>query len=107
MDDFGTGYSSIAYLTRLPLALVKLDKSVVQRLEHDAVARELVRSIVDLAHGQDLGVVAEGVETRAQHEWIRSFGCEYSQGFLLARPESRDDSCKRVAARPPENPAPM
>ncbi|WP_348767532.1 sensor domain-containing phosphodiesterase [uncultured Salinisphaera sp.] len=107
MDDFGTGYSSIAYLTRLPLALVKLDKSVVQRLEHDAVARELVRSIVDLAHGQDLGVVAEGVETRAQHEWIRSFGCEYSQGFLLARPESRDDSCKRVAAQPPENPAPM
>ncbi|MES1942190.1 putative diguanylate cyclase/phosphodiesterase (GGDEF and EAL domains) [Salinisphaera sp. T5B8] len=102
MDDFGTGYSSIAYLTRLPLSIVKLDKSVVQRLEHDAVARELVRGIVDLAHGQELGVVAEGVETRAQHEWVRSFGCEYSQGYLLACPESLTLAGQRVANRPAE-----
>ena len=67
MDDFGTGYSSIAYLARLPLSIVKMDKSVAQRLEHDGVARELLRSIVDLAHGQRLQVVAEGVETRAQY----------------------------------------
>lgn len=99
MDDFGTGYSSIAYLTRLPLSIVKLDKSVVQRLEHDAIARELLRGIVELAHGQQLQVVAEGVETRAQHEWTRSFGCEYTQGFLLARPESGDAARARVRAR--------
>jgi len=107
MDDFGTGYSSIAYLTRLPLSIVKLDKSVIQRLEHDAVARELVRGIVDLAHGQDLDVVAEGVETRVQHEWIRSFGCEYSQGFLLAHPELRSAACQRVVDRPTEQPCPL
>lgn len=98
MDDFGTGYSSIAYLTRLPLSIVKVDKSVVQRLEHDDVARELLRGIVDLAHGQRLQVVAEGVETRAQHEWVKAFGCEYTQGFLLARPETLDRACQRVAA---------
>jgi len=67
INDFGAGYSSIAYLARLPLSIVKMEKSVVQRLEHDGVARELLRGIVDLAHGQRLQVVAEGVETRAQY----------------------------------------
>ncbi|WP_006915213.1 GGDEF domain-containing phosphodiesterase [Salinisphaera shabanensis] len=86
IDDFGSGYSSIAYLTRLPVSIVKLDKRVVQHIEHEGAAHELARGIVALAHGQDLLVVAEGVETQQQWDRIQTMGCEYVQGYLLERP---------------------
>ncbi|MES1952007.1 diguanylate-cyclase [Salinisphaera sp. S4-8] len=96
IDDFGSGYSSIAYLTRLPVALVKLDKRVVQQVDHEGPAYELARGIVALAHGQDLAVVAEGVETQKQWDTIRAMGCEYVQGYLLGRPGPESELCERV-----------
>ncbi|AWN17381.1 sensor domain-containing phosphodiesterase [Salinisphaera sp. LB1] len=87
IDDFGSGYSSIAYLTELPISSVKIDKSVVQQIDRAAQRYRLMQSIVDLAHGQNLPTVAEGVETPAQLQLVTDMRCEYTQGFLLGRPQ--------------------
>src|SRR6185437_14864934 len=86
IDDFGTGYSALSYLQRFELEFLKVDRSFVARLGHDAKARSVVRALVDLAHAHDLVVVAEGVETAGQLEIIRELGCDKAQGFLLGRP---------------------
>lgn len=87
IDDFGSGYSSIAYLTELPISSVKIDKSVVQQIDSAAQRYRLMQSIVELAHGQNLPTVAEGVETRTQLELVTEMHCEYTQGFFLGRPQ--------------------
>ncbi len=86
VDDFGTGYSSLAYLRRLPVAEVKIDKSFVQRMaqSHDDAA--IVKSIVDLGHSLKLKVVAEGVEDEAAWQLLVEMGCDIAQGYLIARP---------------------
>jgi diguanylate cyclase (GGDEF)-like protein len=89
IDDFGTGYSSLAYLKRLPVHGIKIDKSFVQNLAHPAgegTDAVIVRSTIDLARNLDLEVVAEGVESVESYSTLRSFGCDYAQGFLLGRP---------------------
>jgi EAL domain-containing protein (putative c-di-GMP-specific phosphodiesterase class I) len=86
LDDFGTGYSALSYLQRFDLDFLKVDRSFVARVGHDAKARAVVRALVDLAHAHDLFVVAEGVETTEQLEIIRELGCDRAQGFLLGRP---------------------
>lgn len=86
LDDFGTGYSSLAYLQSFPLDFLKVDRSFVQGLGVDLRATALVDSIVHLAHGLGMVVVAEGVETADQLERVRALGCESAQGYLLARP---------------------
>jgi diguanylate cyclase (GGDEF)-like protein/PAS domain S-box-containing protein len=86
IDDFGTGYSSLAYLRRLPVDIVKIDRSFVHGLTDDRAAHDLVRSIVDLAGGMGLDVVAEGVETETQRALLRTMGCGYAQGYLFGRP---------------------
>ncbi|WP_374404649.1 putative bifunctional diguanylate cyclase/phosphodiesterase [Niveibacterium sp.] len=88
LDDFGTGYSSLSYLSRMPIDLVKIDRAFVMRSTEDDNARTIVRSIVALSHALRHKVVAEGVETRAQLTQLRRAGCDYVQGFLLARPMS-------------------
>ncbi|QSI76885.1 MULTISPECIES: putative bifunctional diguanylate cyclase/phosphodiesterase [Niveibacterium] len=88
LDDFGTGYSSLSYLSRMPIDLVKIDRAFVMRSTDDDNARTIVRSIVALSHALRHKVVAEGVETRAQLTQLRRAGCDYVQGFLLARPMS-------------------
>jgi len=88
IDDFGTGYSSLSYLRKLRAGELKIDKSFVLDLETSADARAVVDGIVKLAHAIGLKVVAEGVETEAQHQILRSFGCHELQGFLFARPMS-------------------
>jgi len=88
IDDFGTGYSSLSYLRKLRAGELKIDKSFVLDLETSADARAVVDGIVKLAHALGLKVVAEGVETEAQHQILRSFGCHELQGFLFARPMS-------------------
>jgi diguanylate cyclase (GGDEF)-like protein len=86
IDDFGTGYSSLSYLRKLRAGELKIDRSFVLDLETSADARAVVDGIVKLAQALGLKVVAEGVETEAQHQILRSFGCHELQGFLFARP---------------------
>ncbi len=86
IDDFGTGYSSLSYLRKLPASQLKIDRSFVQDLDKSADARAIIEAVVRLAHALDLGVVAEGVETRAQQSVLLELGCDELQGFLFARP---------------------
>ena len=86
LDDFGTGYSSLSYLHRLPFAELKLDQSFVKGVTHSRTAQALTTSILSIAHSLRMTVVAEGVETAEQRDWLRSHGCEVMQGYLLARP---------------------
>jgi diguanylate cyclase (GGDEF)-like protein len=91
VDDFGTGYSSLNYLSRLPLDCLKIDRSFVMNLQtsfHDAV---IVDSIISLGHNLKLKVVAEGVETEQQMDYLLEHGCDEVQGFLLSRPLPTDD----------------
>lgn len=87
LDDFGTGYASLSYLHRLPVDALKVDKSFVQSLGTDPVAENLVRTVVVLARNLDMSLVAEGVETFAQRDMLREFGCDLAQGYLFARPQ--------------------
>jgi diguanylate cyclase (GGDEF)-like protein len=86
VDDFGTGYSSLAYLRRLPIAEIKIDRSFVQGMVTDLSDHAIVRAIIELGHSLDLRVVAEGVEEEAARDALRSLACDELQGFLLARP---------------------
>lgn len=86
IDDFGTGYSSLSYLSRLPVSELKIDKSFVFRMVDSRNHEQIVRSVVDLGHNFNLSVVAEGVEDRTTLEKLRSIGCDYVQGFFIAKP---------------------
>jgi EAL domain-containing protein (putative c-di-GMP-specific phosphodiesterase class I) len=86
IDDFGTGYSALHYLTKLPIDHMKIDKSFLRDVEVDAHQQEIVRALVALASAIGVDVVAEGVETEGQAEFLRAMGCGLGQGFLLAMP---------------------
>jgi len=86
IDDFGTGYSSLAYLRRLPVNELKIDKSFVMSMEREAGDAKIVRSTIDLAHNLGLSVVAEGVENRAILEQLRALQCDEAQGYYLSKP---------------------
>lgn len=84
VDDFGTGYSSMAYLRQLPLDELKIDQLFVRRMASSEQDREIVRSMLQLAHGLGLAVVAEGVEDAAAAAMLKEYGCQRLQGFLFA-----------------------
>lgn len=86
MDDFGTGYSCLAYLAQLPLDQLKIDQSFVRNLPQGKSDAIIARTVITMGRGLDMSVIAEGVETEAQHEFLRVHGCHAYQGYLFSRP---------------------
>jgi diguanylate cyclase (GGDEF)-like protein/PAS domain S-box-containing protein len=100
LDDFGTGYSSLAYLHRLKVDTVKVDRSFVNRIGSEEGGSEMVRAIVALAHNLEMDVVAEGVESLHQLEHLRSLGCEMAQGFFFSKPVPAAEAGRLLSAQP-------
>ena len=101
VDDFGTGYSSLRYLQQLPLDILKIDRSFIDSIVEDSVTRELTDGILRIAHTLGLSVVAEGIETAAQHRVLQRLGCAYAQGFLFGKPSAANEvSFARRALEP-------
>ena len=86
IDDFGTGYANLAMLRLLPVERIKIDRSFVESLPSDPATKAIAGAVFGLARALKLGVVAEGVETEAQHRYLTEQGCDEAQGFLFARP---------------------
>lgn len=86
IDDFGTGYSSLEYLRRMPIDLVKIDKSFIQDLGQEKNAGAIVEAIIAMANHLELTVIAEGVETQQQFELLEQYGCQYFQGYWFSQP---------------------
>jgi diguanylate cyclase (GGDEF)-like protein len=86
VDDFGTGYSSLSYLARLPIQGVKIDQRFVHGLEQNRSDEAITQAIIAMSHSMGLRVIAEGVETVAQFEFLKQHGCEEAQGYLISRP---------------------
>ena len=91
LDDFGTGYSSLSYLRRYAIDKLKIDQSFIRDIESNPGNREIVQAIVRMAHGLRMTTIAEGVETEAELDWLRQFGCDEIQGYLYAKPMSAED----------------
>ena len=100
VDDFGTGYASMAYLKRLPVREVKIDRGFVTAMDTDAGDRAIVRATVELGRRLGLDVVAEGVESQQVLENLRALGCDYAQGFAVGRPMDADAVAERAATAP-------
>jgi EAL domain-containing protein (putative c-di-GMP-specific phosphodiesterase class I) len=90
LDDFGTGYSSLNYLSRLPINKIKVDKSFIQRIEHDTASRAITEAVIALGRTLKLEVVAEGIESEAVLDYLRGHGCSQAQGFHVCRPITAD-----------------
>jgi diguanylate cyclase (GGDEF)-like protein len=86
IDDFGTGYSSLSYIHRLPLDMLKIDRSFVRGMDASGEGRQIVRTIMDLAQNLNIGVIAEGTEFASDIEQLKAMGCRFGQGFFFSRP---------------------
>jgi diguanylate cyclase (GGDEF)-like protein len=112
IDDFGTGYSSLAYLKRFPIDTLKVDRSFIRDIPADSGDMKITRAIIAMAHGLRLKVVAEGVETAEQLQFLRGLSCDAVQGYFLYRPLREDEvadalklnrlACHQRSARSPE-----
>jgi EAL domain-containing protein (putative c-di-GMP-specific phosphodiesterase class I) len=109
LDDFGTGQSSLSHLKHFPMDTVKIDRGFIGDLETSLASRLIVRAVVGLAHGLHMAVVAEGVETAGQRTRVAEMSCDFSQGYLFARPRSAEDLGALLGDRqtlPLQRPAP-
>jgi diguanylate cyclase (GGDEF)-like protein len=86
IDDFGTGYSSMAYLQKLPVSELKIDRAFIDKIDASPGSQKLVKAMIEMGHGMDLMVTAEGVETEAERATIAALGCDVMQGYLASRP---------------------
>jgi len=94
VDDFGVGYSSLSYLSRFPLNALKIDRSFVSNMGQDNITSKIVQAIVMMTHGLGMKVIAEGVETKSQLDQLNALGCEFVQGYLIAKPQDSAASMK-------------
>ena len=94
IDDFGTGYSSLSHLHRLPFDTLKIDRSFVNSVGENGENSEVLQTIISLAKNLKMRVIAEGIETESQLSVLRNLGCDYGQGYLLAKPQSRENAEK-------------
>jgi len=86
IDDYGTGYSSLAYVKKLPVDELKIDRAFIMNMAHNKGDEMIVRSTIDLGHNLGLSVVAEGIDDEATLKMLRHLGCDYAQGFLISKP---------------------
>ena len=100
LDDFGQGYSSLNMLSQMPIDIIKLDQNFLRRADKDQRQGQVIRSIIDLARKLGSKVVAEGVETEAQLEFLRQSCCDMGQGYLYARPLPKDQFAELLASKP-------
>jgi EAL domain-containing protein (putative c-di-GMP-specific phosphodiesterase class I) len=96
IDDFGTGYSSLSYLKRYPITSLKIDRSFVSDLPTNAADAGIVRAIVEMAHGSNLSVIGEGVETKEQFLRLQEYGCDEMQGYWVSRPLPAEGITQRL-----------
>lgn len=96
LDDFGTGYSSLNYLNRLPIDTLKIDKSFVDNIFSSVDGENIIETLITLGHGRGLDVVAEGVETYCEYNYLKSNGCDYLQGYLFSKPLPEDEIIKLI-----------
>jgi diguanylate cyclase (GGDEF)-like protein len=107
IDDFGTGYSSLAYLKRLPVDELKIDKSFVLNMENDVGDTKIVRSTIDLGHNMGLRVVAEGIESEAVWRLLAALGCDQGQGYFMSRPIPGEQMAAFIASWVPPRKSPL
>ena len=99
IDDFGTGFTSLSYVKRLPIDKLKIDMTFVKDLPNSPDDAAIAMTIVSLAQGLNLKVVGEGVQTQAQHDFLRDLGCHFAQGYLYSRPVTADRMTRFLAQR--------
>ena len=100
IDDFGTGYSSLSYLHQYPLDTLKIDRAFVGNMDKSENSRRIVNSIAHLALDLEMDIVAEGIEEKAQLEALRDMGCQYGQGYYMAKPTTADNIIELIESRP-------
>jgi len=91
LDDFGTGYSSLSYLIKFPVDIIKIDRSFVSAIGEDYSSETLIETVLIMAGRLDIQVIAEGIETQQQLEFLTKHGCDFVQGYYLGKPMSGDD----------------
>ena len=99
LDDFGTGYSSLSYLKKLPIDLVKIDRSFIMDIPSDPDDVELTRAIISMSHSLMLKVIAEGIETEEQNTFLKNSDCDYGQGYLYSIPTTPEEIARMLAAQ--------
>lgn len=99
IDDFGTGYSSLSYLTKFPIDFIKIDRSFISNIGVNESDETLTETIIGLASKLSMKVVAEGIETQQQLDFIKALGCDYAQGYLLGKPQSADEFLKLLESQ--------